>query len=45
MELLSMSGAFNPMMMGGMPGMGGPGMGGPGMGAGPGMFGPPGGMF
>ena len=37
-----MSGAFNPMMMGGM---GGPGMGGPGMGGGPGMFAPPGGMF
>lgn len=35
-----MSGAFNPMMMGGMPGMGGDmGMGGPGM------YGPPGGMF
>lgn len=45
MELLSMSGGFNPMMMGMPPGMGGPGMGGPGMGAGPGMFGPPGGMF
>ena len=42
MELLTMAGGFNPMMMGGM---GGPGMGGPGMGAGPGMFGPPGGMF
>ena len=47
MELLSMSGGYNPMMMG-MPGMGGPGMGGPpgiqggpGMGGGfPGMFGP-----
>jgi hypothetical protein len=43
MELLSMTGAFNPMMMGGMGG-GMPPMGGPGMG-GPGMFGPPGGMF
>jgi len=44
MELLSMSGAFNPGMMGmgGMPGE--LGMGGPGMG-GPGMYGPPGGMF
>ena len=48
MELLQLSGGFNPMMMGGMPpgmgapGIGGPGMGGPGMG-GPGMGGP--GMF
>ena len=50
MELLSLSGGFNPMMMGGMPPMGpmggmppmgGPGMGGPGMG---GMY-PPSGMF
>ena len=50
MELLSLSGGFNPMMMGGMPGMdpsamgGMPGMGGPGMGGppmgGPGMGGP-----
>lgn len=40
MELLQLSGGFNPYMMGGMggPGMGGPGMGGPGMGA-PGMGG------
>lgn len=43
MELLSMSGGFNPMMMGGMPPMGG--MGG-GMGGPPAMgFGGPGGMF
>ena len=53
MELLSLSGGFNPMMMGGMPPMGGmggmggmppmgpPGMGGPPMG---GMY-PPSGMF
>jgi hypothetical protein len=55
MELLSLSGGFNPMMMGGMPGMdmGGmpPGMGGPDMGGPPGIGGPPmggpgmGGMF
>jgi len=37
MELLSLSGGFNPMMMGGM---GGPGMGGPPGLGGPGMFGP-----
>lgn len=42
MELLSMSGGFNPMMMGGMPPMGGPGMGGPGMGGMPPMGGAPG---
>jgi len=48
MELLQLSGGFNPMMMGGMPGMGGDpsggmgGMGGmpPGIGGMPGMFGP-----
>ena len=48
MELLSMSGGFNPMMMGGMPPMGGGGFGGPPMGGmppGPGMYGPPSGMF
>ena len=51
MELLSLSGGFNPMMMGGMggPPMGGPGMGGPpGIGGGypqGGMYGPPSGMF
>ena len=49
MELLQLSGGFNPMMMGGMggPGMGGPGMGGPpGIGGGgmPGYFGGPGGF-
>lgn len=46
MELLSMSGGFNPMMMGGMPGMGMPpgGMGPP-PGMGMGGFGGPGGMF
>jgi hypothetical protein len=44
MELLQMSGQFNPMMMGGMPpgGMGG-GMGGGYPGGG--MYGPPTGMF
>ena len=36
MELLSLSGGFNPMMMGGMP----PGMGGPQGGGMPGYFGP-----
>jgi hypothetical protein len=52
MELLQLSGGFNPMMMGmggmggmgGPPAMGGPGFGGPPMG-GPGMYGPPSGMF
>ncbi len=45
MELLQLSGQFNPMMMGmgGMPGMGGPGMGGPG--GYPGGFGGPGALF
>jgi hypothetical protein len=47
MELLQLSGGFNPMMMGGMPGMGMPGMdpsggmgGMGGMGMPPGLFGP-----
>lgn len=49
MELLQLSGGFNPMMMGmggmpGMGGMGGPPMGGPPMGGFPG-YGPPSGMF
>lgn len=44
MELLQLSGGFNPMMMGMPPGMGG-GMGGPGMGPPPGMMGGYPGMF
>jgi hypothetical protein len=50
MELLTLSGGYNPMMMGmppmggqGLGGMGGPGMGG-GMGGMPGLYGPPGGL-